>query len=441
MSISTANQLIDILVAENNRGSGKEANGVKSKTIDEAVTALTRDSKGWEPIKKTPAGETIELTYKFRPGDGTNTVQLNSDAQALYKLQLARVADVADIKFTEYTGSGNGDLNVQVAPNRGSVGGSSYPSANGAGTDYKYQETITGSSYGQNIYIHEIGHSLGLAHPGNYNFGGPAASLTYLEDNLDYSVMSYNGGESKVASYGLQIDDIAALQALYGVNEKTRDDDSAYGFNSNTKDTQFHIAAGNIKLDAPFTIWDGGGKDTLDFSGFAQDQRIDMHDGALSDVGGMKNGVGIANNVIIENVISGSGNDIIIGNEVANDIQGGAGDDVIYGAGEADFLFGGSGSDIFVYRDIADSTVDASDRILDFTSGQDRIDVTQILKSIGEGAGLKFGDAFTGQVGDTVLSYNSANNETTLAVDFSGQGVADFNIEIVGRIAVSDVVV
>ncbi|WP_368759015.1 M10 family metallopeptidase C-terminal domain-containing protein [Pseudomonas aeruginosa] len=441
MAISSANQLLDELIAENARGNGKEVNGVKSKTVDEAIAALTRDSKGWEAIKKTPAGETVELTYKFRPGDGTNTVQLSSDAQVLYKLQLARISEVADIKFTEYTGSGNGDLNVQVTPNRGNLGGSSYPSANGAGTDYKYQETVTGSSYGQNIYIHEIGHSLGLAHPGNYNFGGPAASLTYLEDNLDYSVMSYNGGESKVASYGLQIDDIAALQALYGVNEKTRDNDSAYGFNSNTNDTQFHIAADNVKLDAPFTIWDGGGKDILDFSGFAQDQRIDMHDGALSDVGGMKNGVGIANNAIIENVISGSGNDIIIGNEVTNNIQGGTGDDVIYGAGEADFLVGGSGSDIFVYRDIVDSTVNVSDRILDFTSGQDRIDVTQILQFIGEDADLKFGSTFTGQVGDSVLSYDSAINETNLGVDFSGQGVADFNIEIVGRVAVSDIVV
>ncbi|MGP5742007.1 M10 family metallopeptidase C-terminal domain-containing protein [Pseudomonas aeruginosa] len=439
MSISTANKLIDLLANENKRGSGKEANGVKSKTVDEAAAALTRDSKGWGAIKKTPAGETVELTYKFSTGDGKNVVQLNSDAQALYKLQLARIADVANVEFTEHVGNGRGDLNVQITPNRGNNGGSSYPSANGAGTDYKYQEKITSSSHGQNVYIHEIGHSLGLAHPGNYNFGGPAASRTYLEDSLDYSIMSYNGGESKVASYGLQIDDIAALQALYGVNETTRDDNSIYGFNSNTNDTQFHIAKGKVKLDVPFTIWDGGGKDTLDFSGFAQDQRIDLHDGALSDVGGMKNGVGIANNAIIENVVSGSGKDVIIGNDFANDIKGGAGDDVIYGAGEADFLSGGSGSDIFVYRDISDSTLNASDRILDFTSGQDKIDITEILRSIGGGVELKFGDAFTGQIGDSVLSYNSSNNETVLAIDFSGQGVADINVEIVGRVEVSDI--
>lgn len=440
MTISSANQFLDELIAENARGNGKEVNSVKSKAVDEAIAALTRDSKGWEPIKKAAAGETVELTYKFLLGDGTNTVQLTSGSQAIYKLQLERIADVADIRFTEYTGSGKGDLNVEVTPNRTNTGGSSYPSAIGVETDYKYQEIITGSSYGQNIYIHEIGHSLGLAHPGNYNFGGTVASLNYLEDSLDYSVMSYNGGESKVASYGLQIDDIAALQTLYGANETTRYDDSTYGFSSNTSDTQFHIAADNTKLGAPFTIWDGGGKDTLDFSGFAQDQRIDLHDGALSDVGGMKNGVGIANNAIIENVISGSGNDLIVGNDAINDIRGGAGNDIIYGAGAADLLSGNAGSDTFVFRTISDSSAASADQILDFTSGQDKIDISQILDSISDTAKLNFTGTFTGQVGDSVLGFDSTTNQTILGIDFAGQGVADFQVILVGQAVTSDIV-
>ena len=43
--------------------------------------------------------------------------------------------------------------------------------------------------------LHEIGHALGLAHPGSYDVtqGNPtyAANAVYREDTLQYSVMSY----------------------------------------------------------------------------------------------------------------------------------------------------------------------------------------------------------------------------------------------------------
>lgn len=82
----------------------------------------------------------------------------------------------------------------------------------------------------------------------------------------------------------------------------------------------------------------------------------------------------------------------------------------------------------------SDSRPGATDQILDFVSGLDKIDLTGITK----GAGLHFVSAFTGAAGDAVLSTSGGNS--LLSVDFSGHGVADFLVSTVGQAAVSDIV-
>jgi serralysin len=153
-------------------------------------------------------------------------------------------------------------------------------------------------------------------------------------------------------------------------------------------------------------------------------------------VGGLVGNVSIAQGVTVENALGGSGSDLIIGNNVANIIKGGAGNDIIYGGGGADQLWGGTGSDTFVFGASSDSKAGAVDKIFDFTSGSDKID----LSGITQGAGLTFVNAFTGHAGDAVLSYTAGTNLGTLAVDFSGQGVADFLVTTVGQAAASDIV-
>ncbi len=149
-----------------------------------------------------------------------------------------------------------------------------------------------------------------------------------------------------------------------------------------------------------FSVWDGGGNDTLDFSGFTQNQKINLNEASFSDVGGMVGNVSIAQGVTVENAIGGSGNDLLIGNNAANVLKGGAGNDIIYGAGGADQLWGGSGSDTFVFAASTDSKPGAADQIMDFVSGLDKIDLTGITK----GAGLHFVNAFTGAAGDAILT-------------------------------------
>ncbi len=84
------------------------------------------------------------------------------------------------------------------------------------------------------------------------------------------------------------------------------------------------------------TIFDNGGEDTLNYSTFAANQLIDLNQGTFSNVGGSIGNLGIARGTIIENAVSGSGNDTLIGNDVSNRLTGGLGNDTLDGGGNVD---------------------------------------------------------------------------------------------------------
>ncbi|MFP3701649.1 M10 family metallopeptidase C-terminal domain-containing protein, partial [Burkholderia sp. SIMBA_013] len=83
-------------------------------------------------------------------------------------------------------------------------------------------------------------------------------------------------------------------------------------------------------------VWDGGGEDTLDFSGFAHKQNINLNAEAFSDVGGLRGNVSIAKGVVVENAIGGSGSDSLTGNHAHNRLKGGGGSDTLRGGAGAD---------------------------------------------------------------------------------------------------------
>ena len=226
------------------------------------------------------------------------------------------------------------------------------------------------------ILYHEIFHSLGIEHPND----NPDKPFPAEKNFREYSVMagefsvddasSYyvDGKDYAIASTPMAYD-IAALQHLYGANLKHNSGDTVYTFDPNTPE---------IKL-----IWDGAGTDTLNFSNFSESSTINLNGGSYSTVQfngwSLKNNISIAFGAVIENVITGSGADVIVGNSSNNVITGGAGGDTIDGD---------AGIDQAVYTEnFTDVSLVKSGNDWNITSGTDIDTLTNIER-------LKFNDKY-----------------------------------------------
>jgi Ca2+-binding RTX toxin-like protein len=226
--------------------------------------------------------------------------------------------------------------------------------------------------------------------------------------------------------------DIQALQYLYGANMSTRAGNTSYDW-----DTSVPVLE---------TIWDGGGRDTIDCGNQVLRCVIRLNDGSYSTVG-TQGDIAIANGVVIENATGGRASDSLFGNDAANRLVGNAGNDVLSGAAGRDVLTGGAGRDrleggagrdVFNFDQAAHSgaTAQTRDVISDFMRGMDRIDLSGI-------------DANTATAGNQAFSYIGAD---AFDADATGQlrlenGVlygstdadadAEFSIEVVGVTALA----
>ena len=165
--------------------------------------------------------------------------------------------------------------------------------------------------------------------------------------------------------------------------------------------------------------------------------------GRVSYAYGVHGGFTVANGVTIENARSGSGNDVLTGNDAANNLSSGAGNDTLSGNGGNDVLIGGAGgdtlsggagADIFRFLANGDSQVGAGrDTITDFTRGSDLIDLSALNASRFIGTSL-----FTGTAGD--VRYAAFDGTTIVEVDSNGDRVADFQVAVSGiaQLAIGD---
>lgn len=206
------------------------------------------------------------------------------------------------------------------------------------------------------IALEEISHSLGL--------DVRESNTGTIYDNQKYTITSYNlmngmdvsNDEDDTLPTGLQLLDIAALQAIYGANTTTRLGDTTYkegqGFASNVNDAFI------------YTIWDAGGSsDEIDASAFSDGVTIDLREGHFSSIGKSADtsyagsrGTGLADENVaiaygaeIENATGTAYADNLIGNDLANTLAGGAGDDTLNGGAGNDSLYGGNGNDDYVF--------------------------------------------------------------------------------------------
>jgi serralysin len=296
----------------------------------------------------------------------SNTISVNIDGltapeQQLAIAALAQWASVAPLTFTftsgaadiTYIDSGTGLVatTTDTLPLSGQyLQGETIDISTGwFETDGGTMDGRTGfGSYDFQTYLAQTGFALGVGSRVSFPsvaIVGPdgvvsdtagAITNSLVTESLQASVLSAAsqsnfGGSSYDYVVSPQEDDIKAIQSLYGT-AVTRPGDTTYGFHSNAGAVYDFATYEGFGAPA-FTIYDSGGNNTLDASGYTTNQVIDLESGTWSSIGGFLNNVFIDGATTIQNAVGGSGNDLIIANPNAKGtLAGGGGNDIFEGS-------------------------------------------------------------------------------------------------------------
>lgn len=221
-------------------------------------------------------------------------------------------------------------------------------------SEANYLSSYSPGSAGWFVFMHEIGHVLGLKHPHD-NGGTGRPTLTQLGMaglDIDWAtVMSYSDNfdwnNRQWDPTTPMILDVLALQYIYGKNMAT-----------NAGDTIFPLVQTNFYL----TIWDASGNDTVSSADSAVGWTIYLPNTQLSQLVDTKAGIAYPTSELsltsprtlfwlagdIENAVGGSGDDTLMGNYASNRLTGGNGNDNLYGGIGADWILGNGGNDTLI---------------------------------------------------------------------------------------------
>lgn len=351
-----------------------------ARTWIQDIDALLGGVK-WGSNTLTYSFPTAANQYEYGGEAGSGFQTLNASQQAAAKAVFAEVSSYTNLVFQEITETTATHANIRLAQSDlPQTAWAYYPSTAPQGGDVwfnrsggDYSDPAAGN-YAHATFLHEIGHALGLKH--GHDASGFGA-LPFAKNSMEYSVMTYasyvgasvSGGytnETNSFAQTLMMNDIAALQKLYGANFTSNAGDTVYSWSASTGQQFINGAsqdatAGNKVF---MTVWDGGGNDTYDFSNYTTNLLVDLTpgkwttvstaqlaqlswDGKHAAVGNIANALLHNNDArsLIENANGGGGNDRITGNSAANTLRGGGGNDILDGGLGNDILMGGAGAD------------------------------------------------------------------------------------------------
>ncbi len=321
------------------------------------------------------------FTYSFmtalpdgNTSDSTGFRAMSNTQQSAVRRAFDYLSSIINVTFTESNSAGQADINFGTnnQSTKGSSGYANVPNGSGDHPVYLFLDNSPGNanttmnqgSYGWETLIHEIGHTLGLKHPGNYNASGGTMPGPYLPKALDsrlYTLMSYNNptGSLEVSSVSLpsgatrysastvnpstyMMFDMAALQFMYGVgNGQGASDYQVTSFTADWSGMQ--------------TLWmpeDG----VIDASAVSNANIIDLRAGAFSSINVIPksitdsfpaslktaatymglNNVGLAYGSQVGTAKGGAAGDVFYTSTAVDvSIDGGAGSDTVYLAGTA----------------------------------------------------------------------------------------------------------
>jgi len=357
------------------------------------------------------------------PEDSHSWSSFNNAQKVFSRSVISYIDSLLGITFQE-TENHNQVNTISFANNtqENSAGYTYYPSLSYLGSDVFLNKELDGNitpregENATNTFLHEIGHALGLKHPFSHQNAlgniGSGPYLSDLEDNTQWSKMSYTKHSSD--DYLLQFSalDIATLHYLYGPNTSSRSGNDTYIFEN----------------DATNFIWDGAGIDLIDASESSDSVTISLEVGEWGYTGQHKADLITSNGQItinfgtqIENLFGSSFSDTLFGNEIGNLLKGREGNDYIYGYAGNDLISGGTGKDTLTGGEGVDTFLFQSesglgDIITDFTMGEggDELKISPLLITLG----------YTGSnpLSDGWLQLEQSDTDLNINLDRNGGG-------------------